>query len=74
VPFEAPAEVRDRLKTLARELDSESLRTQLVAAIDPASRINPGDNPNLWFDPSKMHFFDPASGKNLTRDLTAVPA
>src|SRR3954464_15535096 len=30
VPFEAPAEVTDRLKSLARELDSESLRTQLV--------------------------------------------
>jgi multiple sugar transport system ATP-binding protein len=74
VPFEAPTEVRDRLRTLARELDSEVIRTQLVAAIDPASRIRPGDEAKLWFDASKMHFFDPASGENLTRELTAVPA
>ncbi len=74
VPFEAPAEVRDRLRTLARELDSEVIRTQLVAAIDPSSKIRPGDDAKLWFDSSKMHFFDPASGKNLTRELRAVPA
>jgi multiple sugar transport system ATP-binding protein len=74
VPFEAHPEVSDKLKTLARELDSESLRTQLVAAIDANSRIEDGQDAKLWFDSSKMHFFDPASGENLTRDLSAVPA
>jgi multiple sugar transport system ATP-binding protein len=69
IPFEAPAEVSDRLKTLARELDSESLRTQLVVSLDTASRIKDGEDAELWFDSSKMHLFDPASGENLTRDL-----
>ena len=69
IPFEAPAEVSDRLKTLARELDSESLRTQLVVSLDTASRIKDGEEAELWFDSSKMHLFDPASGENLTRDL-----
>jgi multiple sugar transport system ATP-binding protein len=74
VPFEAPDEVKDRLKSLARELDSEVIRTQLVAAIDANSKIGAGSEAELWFDSSKMHFFDPASGKNLTGDLAAVPA
>src|SRR4051812_47929364 len=74
VPFEAPAEVTDRLKSLARELDSESLRTQLVASIDTASNVQKGQDAELWFDTTKMHLFDPASGENLTRDLLYAPA
>jgi multiple sugar transport system ATP-binding protein len=69
IPFEAPQEVTDRLKSLARELDSESLRTQLVASLHSSSRVKPGDTSELWFDASRMHLFDPASGDNLTRDL-----
>jgi multiple sugar transport system ATP-binding protein len=69
IPFEAPAEVRDRLRSLARELDSESLRTQLVVALDPDSEISPGTDADLWFDATRMHLFDPATGTNLTRDL-----
>ena len=69
IPFEAPAEVRDRLRSLAHELDSESLRTQLVVALDPSSEITPGTDADLWFDPRPMHLFDPATGANLTRDL-----
>jgi multiple sugar transport system ATP-binding protein len=68
VPFEAPAEVTDQLRSLARELDSESLRTQLVVSIDTTSRIRRGEPAELWFDPSRMQLFDPASGENLTRD------
>ena len=67
IPFEAPAEVTDRLKSLARELDSESLRTQLVVSLDTASQVRDGDQAALWFDPSRMHLFDPVSGDNLTR-------
>ena len=74
IPFEAPAEVADRLKSLAQELDSEAMRTQLVVALDAASRIKAGDEAELWFDPTKMHLFDPASGENLTRDLALTSA
>ena len=72
IPFEAPAEVTERLKTLARELDSESLRTQLVASLDTASRVRSGETAELWFDPALMHLFDPESGENLS--CPPVPA
>jgi hypothetical protein len=28
-----------------------------------------GEEAELWFDATRMHLFDPASGENLTRDL-----
>jgi multiple sugar transport system ATP-binding protein len=68
LPYEAPGEITRRLKSLARELDSESLRTQLVVSLDAASRVRQGDRAELWFEPSRMHLFDPTSGENLTRD------
>jgi multiple sugar transport system ATP-binding protein len=72
IPFEAPPEVTARLKSLARELDSESLRTQLVVSLDASSRIGVGEEAELWFDPSHMHLFDPASGRNLTHKVAAA--
>jgi multiple sugar transport system ATP-binding protein len=72
IPYEAPPEITDQLRSLARELDSESLRTQLVVALDPDSQIARGEEAELWFDPARMHLFDPASGDNLTRDLAAA--
>jgi multiple sugar transport system ATP-binding protein len=56
------------LRELERELDSESLRTQLVVALDPTSRVRPGSKADLWFDTERVHVFDPATGENLTRD------
>src|SRR3954452_13652630 len=68
VPYEAPEEVSRQLEELERELDSEQMRTQLVVALDPASRIRSGMQAELWFDPERMHVFDASSGENLTRD------
>jgi len=68
IPFAAPAAVTTQLKALARELDSDALRTQLVVSIDPGSRLQEGQPAELWFDPTRMHLFDPATGENLTRD------
>jgi multiple sugar transport system ATP-binding protein len=74
VPFDAPAEVTEKLRELARELDSESMRTQLVVSLDSASRIKEGEPAELWVDPSRMHLFDPATGENLTRGVVGVEA
>jgi multiple sugar transport system ATP-binding protein len=71
VPYEAPPEVHKQLADLARELDSESLHDQLVAALDASSDVREGEQARLWFDPRRMHVFDPASGDNLTRDTTS---
>jgi multiple sugar transport system ATP-binding protein len=66
--------VTEKLRELARELDSESMRTQLVVSLDSASRIKEGEPAELWVDPSRMHLFDPATGENLTRGLVGVEA
>ncbi|MGH9001964.1 MAG: hypothetical protein ACRDYV_02435, partial [Acidimicrobiia bacterium] len=65
IPYEAPPEITDRLRDLARELDSESLRTQLVVALDPDSKVRRGEEAELWFDPARMVLFDPHSGESL---------
>jgi len=66
IPFEAPPEVREQLAQLERDLDSESLRTQLIVSLDASSRVDRGHEAELFVDPSRMHLFDPATGDNLT--------
>ena len=68
IPFEAPPEVQAQLQQLERDLDGESLRTQLVISLDGSSHIAEGDEAEIWVDSSKMHLFDPATGENLTID------
>jgi multiple sugar transport system ATP-binding protein len=69
IPFEAPPEVQAQLEQLEKDLDGESLRTQLVVALDASSRISSGDDAEIYVDSSKMHLFDPAGGDNLTVGL-----
>ncbi|HMC05905.1 MAG TPA: sn-glycerol-3-phosphate ABC transporter ATP-binding protein UgpC [Solirubrobacterales bacterium] len=38
---------------------------QVVARIDAASKISRGQEVELWVDASKLHFFDPSTGRNL---------
>ncbi len=65
VTYEAPAEIREQLNELERELDSESTRTQLVVKLSAASDVREGEEFELWFDPHHMHLFDPATGQNM---------
>ena len=67
VPFETSPEVADKLTELSRELESESSRTQLIVSLDAASRINEGEQTQLFMNTAGMHLFDPATGDNLTR-------
>jgi multiple sugar transport system ATP-binding protein len=69
VPYEAEANVQDQLKELARESDSDSLRTQLVVSLDANSKVKEDDDATLFIDTDKMHLFDPSSGDNLTVGL-----
>ncbi|MCY4727093.1 sn-glycerol-3-phosphate ABC transporter ATP-binding protein UgpC [Nocardioides sp. STR2] len=69
IPFEAPPEVEKQLQQLERDLDGESLRTQLVVSLDGASRITEGDDATIWVDARKIHLFDPSTGENLTMDV-----
>ncbi len=68
IPFEAPPEVQEQLQQLERDLDGETLRTQLVISLDSASAVREGDEAEIWVDTTKMHLFDPSTGENLTID------
>jgi multiple sugar transport system ATP-binding protein len=68
IPFEVEAELRDELDQLERDLEGEGTRTQLVVSLDGASRIQEGDEAEIWVDAERMHLFDPATGENLTVD------
>jgi multiple sugar transport system ATP-binding protein len=64
----------DQLADLAEESIGEtgaaSLREgeeQIVARLDPASKIKRRQRAQLWADTSKLHLFDPESGESLTR-------
>ncbi|MGH3354482.1 MAG: ABC transporter ATP-binding protein [Nocardioidaceae bacterium] len=70
IPFEAPPEVQQQLADLEKEMDSEALHTQLVVSLDAASRVNRGEEAELFIDASRMHLFDPSSGENLTLEGT----
>ncbi|MGE2734260.1 ABC transporter ATP-binding protein [Mycolicibacterium vaccae] len=67
VPFEASQEISHQLEQLAKDLDSEQLRSQIVVELDPMSRITGGDKATLWLDAGRLHLFDPQTGENLTR-------
>ena len=66
VPYEA-ADAAGTVRDLARELGTESLRPQLVAALDPATAVRGGTKARLWLDPRKMHLFDARTGASLRR-------
>jgi multiple sugar transport system ATP-binding protein len=57
------------LAELERELDSERLRSQLVVALDPKSRIRDNSDAALWLDPRNMLIFDPQTRDNLTLSI-----
>ncbi len=64
VPY-AAADVAGTVQGLARELGTEALRTQLVASLDPGTRVRGGTTARLWLDPRRMHLFDARTGDNL---------
>ncbi len=69
IPFEAEPDVQAQLSQLEKELEGESMHTQLVVALDSASTIGDGDEGEFFVDTRKMHLFDPSSGENLTLGL-----
>jgi multiple sugar transport system ATP-binding protein len=40
---------------------------QVVARLDPGSQAREGQRVQLWFDPAKLHLFNPDNGAHLTR-------
>jgi multiple sugar transport system ATP-binding protein len=71
VPYDVESSLEAGLHELERELDSERIRSQLVVALDPESRITDRSDIELAFDPLRTHIFDPDSGENLTLKAAA---
>ncbi|MDM7990267.1 sn-glycerol-3-phosphate ABC transporter ATP-binding protein UgpC [Arthrobacter sp. zg-Y877] len=71
IHFDPTPEVRELLDNLARDMDADELRPQVVVTLDAASRIRGGRDAELWLDTRKVHLFDPETGENLTRDAAA---
>ena len=68
----------DQLADLAADSGAHEVPSsgegQVVARVAAESQIKRGDEVELWVDTSKLHFFDPANGHNLTaRQEAAAP-
>jgi multiple sugar transport system ATP-binding protein len=50
----------------AHEVPSSGEEGGVVARLDPASQIREGDEAELWVDATKIHLFDPESGRSVT--------
>jgi ABC-type sugar transport system ATPase subunit len=63
-----PAEMLAKVQEAGtgRDLIVELRREQVVARLDPASRAREGQALRLWFDPGKLHLFNPDNGAHLT--------
>ncbi len=68
IHFDPAPEVRELLNNLARDMDADELRPQVVVTLDASSRIRGGRAAELWLDTRKLHLFDAETGENLTRD------
>ncbi|WP_323959433.1 sn-glycerol-3-phosphate ABC transporter ATP-binding protein UgpC [Arthrobacter sp. JZ12] len=74
INFDPSPEVRELLNNLARDMDADELRPQVVVTLDAASRIRGGREAEIWVDTRKLHLFDAETGENLTRDAEAGAA
>ncbi|MUK00568.1 sn-glycerol-3-phosphate ABC transporter ATP-binding protein UgpC [Vibrio cholerae] len=71
INFDPVPEMRELLDNLARDMDADELRPQVVVTLDAASRIRGGREAEIWLDTRKLHLFDAETGENLTRDAEA---
>jgi multiple sugar transport system ATP-binding protein len=65
----------DELRELAEDAGTAEVPSsgegQVVARLDAASGISRGQEAELWLDSSKLHFFDPSTGRNLAASQTS---
>ena len=71
-----PQEIEsDELRELAEDAGTAEVPSsgegQVVARLDAASGISRGQEAELWLDSSKLHFFDPSTGRNLAASQTS---
>jgi multiple sugar transport system ATP-binding protein len=62
----ATAQELEELAADAGANDAPGGTDQVVARLDPATRAREGQRLQLWFDPGKLHLFNPGNGAHLT--------
>jgi multiple sugar transport system ATP-binding protein len=62
----ATAQELEELAADAGANDAPGGTDQVVARLGPASRAREGQRLQLWFDPGKLHLFNPGNGAHLT--------
>jgi multiple sugar transport system ATP-binding protein len=62
----ATAQELEELAADAGTKDVPGGSDQIVARLDPASRAHEGERLELWFNPHKLHLFNPDNGAHLT--------
>ena len=62
----ATAKELEELAADAGTGDAPGGSDQVVARLDAASRAHEGRQLQLWFDPGKLHLFNPENGAHLT--------
>jgi multiple sugar transport system ATP-binding protein len=66
--IEAESIESDQLAELVEERGAENMREgmeQVVARLEPTSKVKRGETSELWADTAKLHLFDPESGERL---------
>ena len=58
----------------AGEVPSAGEGGRIVARLDPASKVQEGEEAELWVDATRLHLFDPSDGRNLTSSSDEAPA
>jgi multiple sugar transport system ATP-binding protein len=48
------------------EIPMEGEEGRIVARLEPASKVRPGEEAELWVESTRLHLFDPDDGRNLT--------
>jgi multiple sugar transport system ATP-binding protein len=62
----ATAQELEELAADAGTGDAPGGSDQVVARLDPASRVREGQQLELWFDPARLYLFNPKNGAHLT--------
>jgi multiple sugar transport system ATP-binding protein len=59
--------VEESLEETGAGASTSEGREQIVARLDPTSKVRRREHAQLWADTSKLHLFDPESGDNLRK-------
>jgi multiple sugar transport system ATP-binding protein len=68
----------EELRELAQDAGASEVPSagegHIVARLDPAANVKPGQDVELWVDATKLQVFDPDDGRNLMVDAKAPAA